>query len=631
MRGTMVSDATRKITGLSDIRAIEQGRLEDVVAETSTYDALRSATERHPNRNAITFLPTGALDEPPVELTYGQLLARVTQAANLFTDLGVGAGDAVSLLLPSLPETQVALWGAEAAGIANPINFLLRPEQIVGLLKAAETKVLVALGPHPTIDIWGKVEAISGHVPTLRTVLRVGGGPGDDAFGARLDRFPNDRLASDRRIRGSDIAAYFHTGGTTGSPKLARHTHRNELHAAWSVARMYDLGPESVLGNGLPLFHVAGTIIGSLAPIVAGSEIIILSPAGLRNPLVIENYWRLVEKHRITHIGGVPTSLAALLNVPVGAADLSSAEIAMTGASPLPLDTARRFERHCGVEIHEIYGMTESGGLIAMAPRHCRRKLGTVGYRMPFEEMKVMRLAADGSFADQVPDGNSESGMLLVRGPNIFPGYKDASRDASGLTDDGWLITGDLASIDAAGRLSVTGRAKDMIIRSGHNIDPALIEEAVEGHPDVELCAAIGQPDAYAGELPAVYATLRPGATVSAEELEAFVAERIAEPPARPRHVYLVDELPMTAVGKVYKPDLRRDATLRVVERDLAEIAEACGGLTIEVTSRPAGGLLAQIGLAAPDAVDRATVAQQISERLRGYLFQHTVTDRASS
>ncbi|MEM7351095.1 MAG: acyl-CoA synthetase [Acidobacteriota bacterium] len=617
-------DSDRKITGLDDIRAIEQMAYDEAVPIATTYGAICRSAERNPQGNAITFLPTGAVDEAPIRLTYAELRTRVTQAANLFTELGVGPEDAVSLLLPSLPDTQIALWGAEAAGIANPINFLLRPEQIVGLLNAAESKVLVALGPHPAIDIWSKVEALRDQVPTLRSVLRVGGGPGDDSFASRLERQPGDRLLSGRQIRAQDIAAYFHTGGTTGSPKLACHTHRNEVHCAWSVARMYDLGPSSSLANGLPLFHVAGTIIASLAPIVAASEIVVLSPAGLRSPLVVENYWRLVEKYGLTHIGGVPTSLAALLNVPVGDADLSSAEIAMTGASPLPLDTARRFESHCGVRIHEIYGMTESGGLIAMTPRHCERTLGAVGYRMPFEEVKVTRLAGDGSFSQ--PAASGEPGVLLVRGPNVFPGYKDSSHDGSALTEEGWLITGDLASLDTEGRIRVTGRAKDLIIRSGHNIDPAWIEEAVESHPDIELCAAIGQPDAYAGEVPAVYATLRPGASVTASELEAYVAERIAEPPARPRHIYLVDELPITAVGKVFKPDLRRDAVRRVVEGELADIAAECGGLDIDVVASPSGGFEARIRFAEPGDVDRESIAERVSDKLQGYLFGYALS-----
>ncbi len=632
MRTIMAFDVARRITGPEDIRALEQLAFEDVVPVTNTYDAIRSAAESHPEGAAVTFLPTGALNEEPVCWTYADFLTRVTQAANLFAELGVGAGDAVSLLLPSLPATQVALWGAEAAGIANPVNFLLRRRQIVELLKAAETRVLVALGPHPASDIWEKACELRDQVPTLRQVVRVGGGGEGDDFASLLAGYPGDRLLSGRRIVGSDVAAYFHTGGTTGSPKLACHTHQNQVYSAWGVARMYDLGPDSSLGNGLPMFHVAGTIVASLAPIMASSEIVLLSPAGLRNPLVIESFWKLVEKYRLTHIGGVPTSLAALLNVPVGDADLSSVEVTMTGASPLPLDTARRFESHSGTPIHEIYGMTESAGLIAMAPRHHQRTLGSVGYRIPFERVKVVAIGAGGKLQGELsPEaggeaGKSKEGMLLAHGPNVFPGYKDATQNTDSLTDDGWLITGDLARIDTEGRIYVTGRAKDLIIRGGHNIDPAIVEEAIERHGDVELCAAVGQPDAYAGEVPVAYVTLRPDARVSQGELESFVAEGIAEPPARPRHVYVVDELPVTAVGKIFKPDLRRDAIRRVVEVELADIE---GELQVEVVASSLGGFEAVVRCLSSRSVDRDTVARQVAEKLEGYLFSHVVQSSA--
>ena len=269
--------------------------------------------------------------------------------------------------------------------------------------------------------------------------------------------------------------------------------------------------------------------------------------------------------------------------------------------------------------------MTESAGLIAMAPRHRERTLGSVGYRMPFERVKVAAIGAGGQLGEELlpreDGGPSAEGMLMVHGPNVFPGYKDSTHSSESLTSDGWLITGDLARIDGDGRIYVTGRAKDLIIRSGHNIDPAIVEEAIERHPDVELCAAVGQPDTYAGEVPVVYVTLRPEATVSLPELEAFVAEGIAEPPARPRHVYVMDELPVTAVGKIFKPDLRRDAIRRVVEAELAEL----GDFEVEVVAAPTGGFEARIGCQLADGQDRDAWVSRVEQKLEGYLFSHVV------
>ena len=176
-----------------------------------------------------------------------------------------------------------------------------------------------------------------------------------------------------------------------------------------------------------------------------------------------------------------------------------------------------------------------------------------------------MALNSDDQATGQVlPVG--EKGMVLYRGPNLFSGYLDAAETARSFTPDGWLITGDVGFIDEQGRLHLSGRAKDLIIRGGHNIDPKVIEDALGAHPAVDLCAAVGAPDAYAGELPVAFATLKPGAQVSAKELLAFTAERVDEAPAKPKRITLLERMPVTNVGKIYKPELRTLATGAVVQ-----------------------------------------------------------------
>jgi fatty-acyl-CoA synthase len=168
--------------------------------------------------------------------------------------------------------------------------------------------------------------------------------------------------------------------------------------------------------------------------------------------------------------------------------------------------------------------------------------------------------------------------MVLFRSPNLFSGFLDPVHDDGALTADGWLVTGDLGWVDEAGRLHLSGRAKDLIIRAGHNIDPRLIEDALGGHPAVALCAAVGAPDALAGELPVAYATLRPGARATAAELMAWAAERVGEPAARPKAVTLLAQMPVTQVGKIFKPALRLLAA-----RDVADAALAGAGLEAAV------------------------------------------------
>src|SRR5439155_27012616 len=181
-----------------------------------------------------------------------------------------------------------------------------------------------------------------------------------------------------------------------------------------------------------------------------------------------------------------------------------------------------------------------------------------------------------------LPQG--EHGMVLFRSPNVFSGFLDPTDNANAFTADGWLATGDLGWIDAQGRLNLTGRSKDLIIRSGHNIDPKVIEEALGAHPAVELCAAVGAPDAYAGELPVLFATLVPGASASEAELLTFAAQRVDEAAARPRSVTIIDSMPMTNVGKIYKPELRLMAARAVID---ALVAQACREAGLPDAARP--------------------------------------------
>jgi fatty-acyl-CoA synthase len=176
-----------------------------------------------------------------------------------------------------------------------------------------------------------------------------------------------------------------------------------------------------------------------------------------------------------------------------------------------------------------------------------------------------------------------------VRGPHVSPGYSDAARDA-GMFQQGWLVSGDLGFIDAQGCIHVTGRAKDVIIRGSHNIDPALVEDAFMAHPAVALCAVVGEPDAYAGELPVAYVTLRPGMQVDGAQLLAEVAPTVYERPAAPKRVTVLAALPMTAIGKVYKPALR----LAAIETKLAEILAAIG-VPVTVTGEDRGGKLVAV------------------------------------
>lgn len=362
----------KPIRNLDDLQRFENElTLAQRLPERSILDVFIASASQYPNATAITMLMTGARDEQPRRVDYSQLLTMIRKAANMFSALA-GPAPGIAYMLPSLVETHVTLWGAETSGYAVPINFLLQPEAIGELLKASGVKILVALGPHPQLDIWQKALQLRDQIPDL-ILVRVAppqtlAEDGVIDFHTALMAQPGDHLIFGEPRGGDDIAAYFHTGGTTGVPKLVAHTHHSQLVAAFGGASMCGYTASDILTATLPLFHVAGTIVAGLSAFMAGVELLILSPAGLRNPAIVEGFWRLASQYKATLVGGVPTALGAVLQVPVGDNDISALRAGMTGAALLPPAVGQRFREVTGCNLYEIFGMTESSGLVSIDP-----------------------------------------------------------------------------------------------------------------------------------------------------------------------------------------------------------------------------------------------------------------------
>jgi len=596
-------------TSLQDIARLESQPYRDVVPVATTFDILMRSAKLHADRPALTFLETGDPDGPSRTVRYGELLARVTQAANLFRRLGVGPDDAVAILAPNMPETHYALWGAEVAGRACPINNLLNEAHIAELVRAAGAKVVVALGPNPELDVWGRVQSLRKMLDVPVLAIEVDGSSQATSFQKQLEREP-DRLQFDPQLGSDRIAAYFHTGGTTGAPKLAQHTHGNEVHTSWFAPYYYDFDESTVEINGFPLFHVAGAFVYGLACFSVGAQQVVPTLTGMRNATFVRNYWRCCERYRVTALACVPTVLAALLGVPRGDADVSSVKVALTGGSPLPTELAQRFEDATGLPVRNILGMTESAGLLSIGPTHAPRVPGSTGLRLPYSEVKAVGwTGTEPDFARGCAPG--ETGVIVARGPHVGPGYTDARRNAGVFTPDGWLVSGDLGHVDEQGNIFVTGRAKDVIIRGAHNIDPGMIEEAFLADPAVSMCAAVGEPDAHAGELPVVFVLLKPGTSATPESLLANATTRIAERPAVPKRVTVVDAIPMTAIGKVYKPALR----VRAAEAKVAEMLGEIEGAQFRIEGEDDAGAT-RLRIQVTTASDRPGVERRVRDRL---------------
>jgi fatty-acyl-CoA synthase len=597
------------------------------VAAQSTYQALQLGAALDPQAPALHFLQHASPDETPFTWTHGQMIARVTQAANAFHALGVGRGDVVSLLLPLLPQAFAALFGAQAVGVANPVNPMLSAGQIADILRAAGTRVLVTFGPSEGSDLWDKVTAVRYAVPTLRTVLVVGGArhPGLEAddFDARLDGQPSGQLSSGRLPNGDDAAGYFHTGGTTGTPKLVRHSHANQVSQAWALRLMGLAGPGQGVLFGLPLFHVGGALTQGLSPLANGGHVVVLSPAGWRDPHALPNVWKLVQRYRPRLFGAVPTVLAGALQVPVNGADVSSLKRVSGGGSAIPVAVIQAYEQQMKVPVLEVYGMTETSSVHTMSYPDMAYQAGSVGRPLPYARTRVVKFDADGRLlGDCAPN---EIGVVAMAGPGVFDGYLSEQHNQGAFVEPGWVNSGDLGRLDERGQLWITGRAKDLIIRGAHNIDPAPLEELLYRHPAVALAALVGQPDAYAGELPVAYVQLKPGATASPAELIGYLREHTPERAAVPVALHFVDPMPLTAVGKIFKPALRVDAMRRVAEQLLDGIVAGGEPLRVQVVNDAQRGHVIRVQLGRTQGSERERLTAAVHEKLDPLTVRHDV------
>ena len=568
-----------------DLPNIEAVPLADRGLPGTTYELLAGAAGRWPERVALSVLPDGDRWQQPAERTYAELLMDVHRYANVLHELGVRRTDGVALMAPNCDELVTATLAAELAGIAAPINSALSRQHMAELLRRSGARVLVAAGPDLAPDVWNNARdiALEAGIDTLLALRPTASGAAEAELAAiaglrvgylsaLAEEQPHDRFVGEPPS-GSDLAALFHTGGTTGTPKLAAHTHANEVTDAWMLAAIGMLDTESVAFAALPLFHVNALVVTLLAPMFKGQRVVWAGSLGYRDTTLFANFWKVVERYRISFMSGVPTIYAVLAERPVDA-DISSLRFALVGASPLPKAVRARFESATGVPLMEGYGLTEA--TCASARSFVNHPVpGSVGQRLPYQQVKTIHVTADGAWVD-LPTG--QVGVLAIGGPTVFPGYvvdrgpDGPMLDGLGKLRDGWLDTGDLARVDADGFVHLVGRAKDLIIRGGHNIDPAVIENALLSHPAVTAAQAVGRPDVHAGEVPAAYVTLAPDAHATPEELRAWASDRVPEAAAAPKAVTVLATLPLTLVGKPFKPALRAEATGEVVTDALRDI-----------------------------------------------------------
>ncbi len=535
---------------------------------------IRRGLEPNPGRETFVYLRT-ALDPAPVVTRAGEFLGLLESARLWFRRHGVGPNDVVAILAPNVTATAVAYWAAMSFAVVQPLNLLFSRDAIAAQLAAVKAKVVFAPSPGAPGGLYEKVEGLGALVPSLEKIVVL---PMDGrvAFGEET-LAPATANTTPETARPDSLAALLPTGGTTGVPKVVRLTHRNIVASAIASMLAAEVRPEDRFLIALPIFHVGGAFCSSLPALGVGATMILPTAAGFRNPEVVANVWRIIAAHRATIAGLVPTGLGAAAHASAEGCDLSSLRLFVTGASVCPPEIERRFLKVWpGDCVRQIYGMTEFAGAITQTPWDRGQRFGSVGLPAALAEVAVL-------CGDTVHQGSSTpNGEILARGPQMFDGYFNSRQQGASFVE-GWLRSGDLGRIGEDGEVYVTGRAKDVIIRGGHNIDPTAIEDVALRFPGVGLAAAVGRPDTYAGETPMLFVTPSPGATIDAEALAGFMEAGMMEPPARPRAIVTIAEMPMTPVGKVFKPRLREIAA----EQAAREALEAAlPGESCEVEAR---------------------------------------------
>ncbi|QUJ77005.1 acyl-CoA synthetase [Sulfitobacter albidus] len=593
---------------------------EDRDLHKTLYGMLSATAAKFPKHNAMTYQLQSGPTDPAETLNWQQFHDKSVQAANLFRSLGVGPTDVVAYVLPNATETALSLIGGAIAGIVNPINPLLDASQIGAILRETGATVVVTLKPFPKTDVAEKTAEAVKLAPNVKTVLEVDllryltglkkfivplirpkrktqNQATYKDFNAELAKQPKTLTFED--VQEDRVAFYFHTGGTTGMPKVAQHKYSGMIYNAWLGNTML-YNENEVAMCPLPLFHVMAVHSVLMGVIHSGAHIVLPTPQGYRGEGVFDNFWKLCERWGVTFIITVPTAISAMMQRPINA-DLSTVKTAFSGSAPLPQELFKRFEKSTGIGIIEGYGLTEATVLVSFNPIDGEKRIGSIGVEIPYTRVRIIKGTENGP----VHAGVDEIGEICVSNPGVFAGntYTEADKNKDLYYDEKFLRTGDLGRKDADGYIWITGRAKDLIIRGGHNIDPAEIEEALLGHEAVAFAGAIGQPDAHAGEVPCAFVELVEGARVTEDELLAFCTEHVKERAAQPKHMTIMDELPKTAVGKIFKPDLRRHAITRVYNGELEKAGVAAR--VDHVIDDKKRGLVAQVAM---NGADKAAV-----------------------
>jgi long-chain acyl-CoA synthetase len=520
--------------------------------EITLPDLLKGSAERFPNAVATTFF--GA------SLRYGELWLCVQAFAAGLQRMGLQKGDRVAVVLPNSPQFIISYYGSLLAGaVVVPTNPLYTPRELEDQLRDSGARFAVVLDR--VYDRISQVRSgtalekivvtrINEYFPPFLRLLypikarREGTWPKipqadhliafKDVMAAQVDELKLPDL------RPTDLAQLQYTGGTTGIPKGAMLSHRNLVANTLQCRAWFRDCVEGaeVLLAVLPFFHVYGLTVAMNFGVAIAAQLVI------HPRFQIDEVLKDITRYRPTLFPGVPTMYIAVVNHPKASQyNLRSIKACLSGAAPLPVEVAQRFEQLTGGKLVEGYGLTEASPVTHCNPLYGRRKWGSIGVPMPDTDAAIFHLETN----EPLPPG--QPGELAVKGPQVMMGYWNRPDETSSALRDGWLLTGDIATMDDDGYFYIVDRKKDMILVGGFSVFPREIEEVLYQHPAVQEAVAVGVPDPYSGEAVKAFVVLKEGHSATEEEILAFARERLAGY-KRPREVEFRTDLPKSLVGK---------------------------------------------------------------------------------
>ena len=514
-----------------------------------TIDAnLRRAVARFGDREAVIDMAAGR------RLSYREVDAALDGVACGLLARGVAAGDRVGIWAPNCLEWFLVQYAAARIGaILVNINPSYRTHELEYVLRQADIGTLVAAVAFKTSDYRGMIDEVRGGLAGLREVVYIGD-PSWDALLADGAGVTSEAVAQrSAQLCFDDPINIQYTSGTTGFPKGATLSHHNILNNGYFVGEVCGYTEADRICVPVPFYHCFGMVMGNLASTSHGACVVIPSPGF--DPVAT---LQAVVEQRCTSLYGVPTMFIAELAVPGFADyDLTSLRTGIMAGSPCPAEVMKRVisEMHMD-EVTICYGMTETSPVSTQtrADDSLDRRVSSVGRVHPHVEVKVVDPDTD------LPVPVGEPGEFCTRGYSVMLGYWNEPEKTADVLRNGWMHTGDLATMDDEGYLNIVGRIKDMVIRGGENVYPREIEEFLYTHPDVVDAQVIGVPDERYGEELMAWVRLRAGAQpLSAEDLRAFCTGKLANYKV-PRYVHVVDEFPMTVTGKIRKVQMREEA-----------------------------------------------------------------------